>query len=56
MSVEPEIDAVKLTEIVPGGQYVPATGQATPDDAPCAQYWPAGHGLSVAVVLPVPTQ
>jgi hypothetical protein len=56
MSDEPEIDAVKLTEIVPGGQKVPATGQGAPDDAPCAQNWPAGHGLSVADVLPVPTQ
>ena len=30
---------------------------ATPTVAPtAAQNWPAGHGLSVADVLPVPTQ
>ena len=42
---------------VPGGQYVPATEQAAPVDTPTdAQNCPAGHGLSVADVLPVPTQ
>jgi hypothetical protein len=30
---------------------------ATPDETPAvAHSWPAGHGLSVAVVLFVPTQ
>ena len=40
----------------PTGQYEPAV-HATPTDAPtAAQNWPAGHGLSVAATLPVPTQ
>ena len=40
----------------PTGQYEPAV-HATPAVAPtAAQNWPAGHGLSVADVLPVPTQ
>jgi hypothetical protein len=45
-----------MTAAEPTGQYEPAV-HATPAVAPtAAQNWPAGHGLSVADVLPVPTQ
>ncbi len=54
-SVVPDSDAVKLTVAVPGGQNVPAA-HAVPAETPCAHCEPAGHGLSVADVLPVPTQ
>ncbi len=55
MSAVPDSDAVKLTVAVPGGQNVPAA-HAVPAETPCAQCEPEGHGLSVADVLPVPTQ
>ena len=42
-------------EPVPVGQNAPA-GHAVPDDANCAQYVPAVHGLAVAALLPVAVQ
>jgi hypothetical protein len=55
VAVPTAMEPVKLIEPVPVWQNAPA-GHAVPDDAPCAQYAPAAHGLDVAARLPAAVQ